>query len=126
MHKFANHKLTLSLAAVAALSFGSAHAADDLGKKTFETCAACHSFKAGENGAGPSLHNVVGRTAGTEAGFRYSGPLKRSGITWDEKNLTEFLRAPQEKVPGNRMPFSGVPDEAALKAVVKYIETASK
>jgi cytochrome c len=52
--------------------------------------------------------------------------MKRSSITWDEKNLTDFLRAPQEKVPGNRMPFSGLPDEAALKAVVQYIETASK
>jgi len=120
------HKLACSLAAIAALSFGAAQAADDLGKKTFESCAACHSMKAGENGVGPSLHNVIGRTAGTSEGFRYSGPMKRSGITWDEKNLTDFLRAPQEKVPGNRMPFSGLPDEAALKAVVQYIQTASK
>jgi cytochrome c len=52
--------------------------------------------------------------------------MKRSGITWDEKNLTDFLRAPQEKVPGNRMPFSGLPDEAALKAVVQYLQAASK
>jgi cytochrome c2 len=29
-------------------------------------------------------------------------------------------------VPGNRMPFSGVADEAALKALVKYLETATK
>jgi cytochrome c len=115
-----------SVAAVAAFALNTAQAADDLGKKTFDTCAACHSLKAGENGVGPSLHSIVGRTAGTEAGFRFSGPMKRSAITWDEKNLTDFLRAPQEKVPGNRMPFSGVPDEAALKAVVKYLETASK
>jgi cytochrome c len=118
--------LACSLAAVAALSFSTAQAADDLGKKTFESCAACHSLKAGENGVGPSLHNLVGRSAGTEAGFRFSGPMKRSGITWDETSLTDFLRAPQEKVPGNRMPFSGMPDEAALKAVVKYLQTASK
>jgi cytochrome c len=118
-------KYVVSFAALAALSF-QAQAADDLGKKTFETCAACHSLKAGENGVGPDLHAIVGRTAGTAAGFRFSGPMKRSGITWDEKSLTEFLRAPQEKVPGNRMPFSGIPDEAALKAVVDYLATASK
>src|SRR5438067_8190282 len=118
------HKFVLSLAAAAAFAATAAHAADDLGKKSFETCAACHSMKAGENGVGPSLHNVIGRTAGTAEGFRYSGPMKRSGIAWDEKNLTDFLRAPQEKVPGNRMPFSGMPDEAALKAVVQYIEAA--
>ncbi len=118
-------KFALSLAALAVLSLN-ARAADDLGKKTFETCAACHSLKAGENGVGPDLHNIVGRSAGTEPGFRFSGPMKRSGITWDDKTLTEFLRAPQEKVPGNRMPFSGIPDEAALKAVVQYLSTASK
>jgi cytochrome c len=120
------HKFVISLAALAALALNTAHAADDLGKKTFESCAACHSLKAGENGLGPSLHAVIGRSAGAEPGFRYSGPMKRSGITWDEKSLTDFLRAPQEKVPGNRMPFSGLPDEAALKAVVQYIQTASK
>lgn len=120
-----HNKIAIAFAALAAFVLH-AQAADDLGKKTFETCAACHSLNAGENGVGPDLHNIVGRTAGTEAGFRFSGPMKRSGITWDEKNLTEFLRAPQEKVPGNRMPFSGIPDEAALKAVVKYLAAASK
>lgn len=124
MPKFVN-SFAIALAAFAAFSL-QARAADELGKKTFETCAACHSLKAGENGVGPDLHNIVGRTAGTEAGFRFSGPMKRSGITWDEKNLADFLRAPQEKVPGNRMPFSGIPDEAALKAVVQYLATASK
>lgn len=118
-------KTAIAFAALAAIALH-AQAADDLGKKTFETCAACHSLKAGENGVGPGLHNIVGRSAGTEPGFRFSGPMKRSGITWDEKSLTEFLRAPQEKIPGNRMPFSGVPDEAALKAVVQYLATASK
>ena len=120
------HKFAFSLAAAAALSFGSAHAADDLGKKTFDTCAACHSLKAGGNGVGPSLHNIVGRTAGTEAGFRYSGPMKRSNIVWDEAALTRFLRNPQEAVPGNRMPFSGVTDEAALAALVKYLGTEAR
>lgn len=121
MRKF----FAIPFAALAAFSLH-AQAADELGKKTYESCAACHSLNAGENGVGPNLHNIIGRTAGTEAGFRFSGPMKRSAITWDEKSLTEFLRAPQEKVPGNRMPFSGIPDEAALKAVVQYLGTASK
>jgi cytochrome c len=116
----------LSLASVAAVFFGASAQAEDLGKKTFETCVACHSAKAGENGVGPSLNKLVGRTAGTSDGFRYSGPMKRSGIVWDEKNLSAFLRNPQELVPGNRMPFSGVADEAALKALVKYLETTTK
>jgi cytochrome c len=119
-------KFILSLATIAAALAGTNVQAEDLGKKTFETCVACHSVKAGENGVGPGLNKLIGRTAGTSDGFRYSGPMKRIGIVWDEKNLTAFLRNPQEVVPGNRMPFSGVPDEAALKALVQYLGTATK
>ncbi|WP_296945120.1 cytochrome c family protein [uncultured Massilia sp.] len=118
------HKFVLALA----LAAGTAHAqpADEVGRKTFETCAACHSFKEGDNGTGPSLHAIVGRKAGTVEGFRYSGPLKRSNIVWDEASLTAFLRDPQQAVPGNRMPFSGIEDEAALKAVVRYLQAQAK
>jgi cytochrome c len=119
-------KFAFSLAAAAAVFAAAGAHADDLGKKSFESCAACHSLKDGENGVGPSLHNIIGRKAGTAEGYRYSGPLKRSGITWDEASLTKFLRNPQEAVPGNRMPFSGMTDEAALKALVQYLQSASK
>ncbi|MFL6676067.1 MAG: c-type cytochrome [Massilia sp.] len=115
-----------SLAAAAALFATTAQAADDLGKKSFETCVACHSVKAGENGVGPNLNKLIGRTAGSAEGFRYSGPMKRSGIVWDEKNLADFLRNPQQVVPGNRMPFSGMSDEAAVKALVQYLGSATR
>ncbi len=100
--------------------------AQDLGKKTFEQCVACHSLQAGENGVGPTLHGLLGSTAGTVDGFRFSGPMKRSGIVWDEKNLADFLRNPQAVVPNTRMPFSGITDEAALKALVGYLATATR
>jgi cytochrome c len=116
----------LSLAGAAAVFSGASAQAEDLGKKSFEMCIACHAVKAGENGTGPSLNKLIGRTAGTSEGFRYSGPMKRSGIVWDEKNLSAFLRNPQEVVPGNRMPFSGMQDEAAVKALVQYLGTATK
>jgi cytochrome c len=100
--------------------------ADDLGKKSFEVCIACHSVRADENGTGPTLYNLIGRTAGTTEGFRFSGPMKRSGIVWDQTTLTAFLRNPQETVPGTRMPFSGMTDEVALKALVQYLAIATK
>jgi cytochrome c len=119
-------KSLLSIALVAGAIACANASSEDLGKKSFETCAACHSLKAGENGAGPSLHDLIGRQAGTESGFRFSGPMKRSGIVWDEKTLTAFLRNPQEVVPATRMPFSGMTDETALKALVGYLKTATK
>jgi cytochrome c len=119
-------ELVLSLAAAAAVSGAAGAQAQDLGQKTFDACAACHSLKEGENGIGPSLHNIIGRKAGTAEGFRYSGPMKRSGIVWDEAGLARFVRNPQEAVPGNRMPFSGMSDEQALKALVQYLRPAAK
>jgi cytochrome c len=119
------HKFLLSIFMAAGFVAAAAQA-EDLGSKSFATCAACHSVKEGENGTGPSLHNLIGRKAGTVEGFRYSGPMKRSGITWDHDTLTAFLRAPQESVPGNRMPFSGVADEAELKALVSYLEANTR
>jgi cytochrome c len=119
-------KPLLALALVAGAGLSGQALADDLGKKTFETCVACHSLKAGENGLGPSLHGLLGSKAGAVEGYRYSGPMKRSGIVWDEKNLADFLRNPQQVVPNTRMPFSGMTDEAALKALVGYLASATK
>ena len=100
--------------------------AGDAGQKAYEACIACHSLKAGEHGVGPSLHAVLGSTAGTAEGFRFSGPMKRSGIVWSRQTLTDFLRDPQAVVPNTRMPFSGMSDEPALKALVEYIEKEGK
>lgn len=115
----------LGLALAMALAAGPA-GADELGKKSFEQCIACHTLKAGENGVGPTLHGLLGSTAGSVEGFRFSGPMKRSGIVWDEKNLAAFLRNPQEVVPNTRMPFSGISDEAEVKALVGYLAANTK
>ena len=121
-------KITCAIAAlglITAAALQSAHA-DDLGKKSFELCVACHSLKPGENGLGPSLYQLIGRTAGTLQGFRFSGPMKRSALVWDRETLTAYLRNPQESVPGTRMPFSGMTDEAALQALVVYLEQSTR
>lgn len=114
------------IAGLLGLAMAGGAGADELGKKTFEQCVACHALKAGENGVGPSLHGLLGSKAGMVEGFRFSGPMKRSGIVWDEKNLTDFLRNPQAVVPNTRMPFSGISDEAALKALVAYLAEATR
>ena len=54
-------------------------------------------------------------------GFRYSGPLARSGLVWTAATLAAFLRDPQATVPGNRMAFSGLDDEAELQALLAFL-----
>lgn len=90
--------------------------------KTWTTCAACHSAQ-GAAAIGPPLGGVVDRKAGSAPGFGYSRAMKNAPITWDERSLTAFLSDPQQVVPGNRMPFAGIPDPAEVAELVKYLKT---
>jgi cytochrome c len=89
----------------------------------FLTCRACHAVEAGKNGIGPSMASVLGRKAGTAAGFSYSEAMKSSGLTWDAATLDRYLTRPSQVVPGTRMAFAGIPDPVKRKAVVDYLAT---
>ena len=107
---------------------GTAHAQGDAarGERLFEQCHACHSVERGANDVGPTLFGVFARKAGELADFRYSPALKRSGITWTAQTLDEFLADPQMKVPGNRMPYSGMPDGRERGDLIAYLQKVSK
>jgi cytochrome c len=96
------------------------------GEKRFEECATCHTLDRGVNNVGPSLSGLFGRTAGSIADFRYSPALKRSGITWTPQTLDTFIADPQKEVPGNRMPFAGMPDTADRADLIAYLQKATK
>jgi cytochrome c len=96
------------------------------GEKRFEECATCHTLERGVNNVGPSLFGVLARKAGEVADFRYSPALKRSGITWTPQTLDNFIADPQKAVPGNRMPFAGMPDAADRADLVAYLQKATK
>jgi len=106
------------------LAAASAEAADaDHGKAVFERCAPCHGPAGAGTENGPSLIGVVGRKAGSVEGFRYSPPMKRSGLNWDEASLKAFVADPQAVVKGTRMPFDGLKDPADAADVVAYLAT---
>jgi cytochrome c len=119
-----------TFALVAALAFvaGAARADGDpaRGEKRFEECATCHTLQQGVNNVGPSLHGLLGRKAGEIADFRYSPAMKRSGITWTPQTLDTFIADPQKEVPGNRMPFAGMPDAADRADLIAYLAKAAK
>lgn len=89
----------------------------------FAQCASCHSTEPGKTVFGPSLHGVAGRKAGSLPGYVFSPALKNSKITWNAATLERWLASPQKTVPGNRMPFSGIQDPAARRALVNYLLT---
>ena len=113
---------------ISACVVGSLIAAGSMAQNTtatggvFGQCEVCHSVD-GINGTGPTLKGVVGRQSGTVPGFRYSRAMKSAGITWDDKSLDRYLADPQELVPGNVMPFSGIADRAQRAELIAYLKT---
>jgi cytochrome c len=93
------------------------------GEKDFQVCRACHQIGPNaKNAVGPVLNGIVGRKAGTYAGYSYSPANRDSGITWTPQELEEYLESPQKVVPKTKMIFPGLKDEKKRKDVVAYLE----
>jgi cytochrome c len=98
-----------------------ATAADpDHGKALYQTCAACHTER--PDALGPSLKGVVGRKSAALEDFRYSNPMKRANLVWDEANLRAYIQDPQAKVKGNRMPYGGLTDGKDVDDIIAYLK----
>jgi cytochrome c len=99
------------------------------GKKVFAKCMVCHDATSDKNKVGPSLLGVVGRPAGSVANFHYSDAMKEAGaggLVWDEANLAEYIKAPKTKVPGNKMAFPGLKEDADIANVIAYLKADPK
>lgn len=90
-----------------------------------KSCGTCHVAAAdGAPRQGPNLFGVVGRQAGTVAGFKYSPAFAAGsgGIVWDEATLDRWLADPQSVIPGAVMPYKQAdPDKRRL--VIEYLKT---
>ena len=92
-----------------------------------QQCRACHTLeKDGAQTAGPNLHGVFGRKAGTAAGYEFSDAMKKSGIVWDEATMADYNRDPKAKVPGTKMVFNGVKNAGQLADLVAYLKQATQ
>jgi cytochrome c len=100
------------------------------GERVFRQCQACHMVGPDAQArVGPPLTGVVGRTAGTVEGFRYSDAMVEAGangLVWTEEELNTYLENPREKVEGTTMVFPGLRQEEQRLAVVEYIKQQSQ
>lgn len=92
------------------------------GGQVFVQCKTCHVIEAGQNRVGPSLHGIIGRTAGSVAGYSYSDANKKSGIVWSEAKIFEYLEHPQKTVPGTKMSFAGLAQAQDRADVIAYLK----
>jgi cytochrome c len=92
-------------------------------RNVFMKCQPCHSAEAGgPHVVGPNLHGVIGRKAGTAAGFSYSHAFREADFTWDRGRLDRYLEDPAAFVGSNWMPFTGLKRPQDRQAVICYLE----
>lgn len=122
------HIRPMAWAAVLVLYSASPSWSEDLanGEAVFQQCRACHSLETGQTKTGPSLHGLFGRKAGTLEGFNYSSAMRGSGLVWNEETLARYLHSPKEVVPGTRMAFAGIKDDAKLHDLIVYLKQATQ
>ncbi len=95
------------------------------GENVFKKCKACHQVGDGAaNKTGPQLNGIMGRTAGTVEGFKYSPAMTEAGeggLVWNTETLAEFLAKPKDFVKGTKMSFAGLRKEDDIRAVEAYL-----
>jgi cytochrome c2 len=112
---------TLALT-LALICFGVSLRAQEDGDRN--TCGIRHTLQPGQNRLGPSLAGIIGRKAGTVAGFDYFEANKNSNVVWDEAQLDQYLSNPQQFMPGTRMIYPGMKDAEQRNALIAYLRDA--
>ncbi|MGR3802908.1 c-type cytochrome [Marinibacterium profundimaris] len=97
----------------------------DNGERQFmRKCSICHALTDGPSRkAGPTLHGLFGRRAGTLPGYSYSPALGGADITWGPETIDAlFDLGPDHYIPGSKMPMqviSAASDRADLVAFLR-------
>lgn len=140
MHAAAAPVAALLAALLAAAPLAAAAADPAAGEKVFaKRCATCHAIVAPSGAvvakggsAGPNQFGLIGRKAGTVAGFAQYGETLRqageAGLVWTEAELVAYLADPREYLRArtgdagakSRMAFK-LRDEAERADVAAYL-----
>lgn len=86
-----------------------------------QRCSNCHAIKSGEPSLAPPLHDVLGRRAGSVAGYTYSFKLDGSNLVWNAATLNDWLAQATIATPDIRFRHAGLNDAIQREAVVAYI-----
>lgn len=86
-------------------------------------CSICHTLTPdGERRAGPTLHALFGRRAGTVPGYGYSEALAESDIIWNERTINRlFEEGPDHYTPGSKMPMQRMTDPQDRRDLIEFL-----
>ncbi len=100
----------------------------DNGERQFmRKCSICHALTPGsKRRAGPTLHGVFGRRAGTVPDYGYSDTLDASPIIWDADSINAlFDLGPDHYIPGTKMPMQRITDPRDRADLIAYLRQAT-
>jgi cytochrome c len=99
-------------------------AADERGAELFRKCVACHTVTPdGGHRAGPTLHRLFGRVAGSQPGYPYSPALQDSDLVWTADTVGRLFEiGPENLVPGSKMPLQRMPDPEDRARLIAYLK----
>ncbi len=135
MKEFVISTIVAFVTAVGVISSATAQEGNvEAGKKIFRKCAACHSVgENAKNRVGPVLNGVVGRPAGSFAGYKYGTGVQAAnakGLIWSREELFKWLASPRnylrdyldDRKAKAKMAFR-LKDEQQRRDVIAYLET---
>jgi len=102
--------------------------AGDHGAEVFRACVACHTLAPDEgNRAGPTLAGIFGRRIATLPGYNFSPALKKLDIVWTPETVAKLFEVgPAAYTPGTKMPEQTIGAAEDRKALVEFLEKATK
>ncbi len=118
--------ISLCAASVVFIAAFGALAAGDIakGERLAKQCTVCHTLnKGGKNKLGPNLFGILGSSAASVNGYKYSKAMASSGIIWDEVAFIEFLTRPKKFLKGTKMSYFGLKKAAQRADLLAYFKT---
>lgn len=83
--------------------------------------ADCRSLTPARSKKGASFAGVIGRTAGSVPGAKYSQAMKDSKIVWTPERIDAYITNPKKIVPGGSMKYDGLDDAEARADVIAFL-----
>jgi cytochrome c len=102
--------------------------AGDRGAQVYRACIACHTLTPDEgNRAGPTLSGIFGRRIASLPGYNFSPALKQLDIIWTPETVAKLFEiGPMAYTPGTKMPEQKIGSAEDRKALVEFLQKATR